>query len=239
MVLPSRLLGALLDLLAPRTCGACDEPLRAHQVAFCDPCLEQLEPPVDTATDSTFSCFRFAGPVKDAVHRVKFQCRSDIAARLGLLFGNVAGEELDLPMSSSWWIVPVPLSPTRLAARGFNQAAELARGLGRGLGARVVHGLVQRVRSTLPQASLGRRERAANVEGAFSVRSARAVAGRRILVVDDVVTTGETLGAMQAALRDAGAAEVRAAALARAGRDLEDRGSPATTGEKRNGPRPA
>jgi ComF family protein len=216
--LPARLFNTLLDLLAPRTCGGCDAPLRAHQVAFCDACLEQVEPA--EPADGTFACFRFAGPTKEAVHRVKFQRRSDVAARLGLLFGNVAREELDLPSPSSWWIVPVPLSAARLADRGFNQASELARGLGRGLGARVVHGLVRRVRSTLPQASLGRAERAANVSGAFTAARRHALAGRRILVVDDVVTTGETLGAVQAALRDAGAAEVRGAALARAGREL-------------------
>jgi ComF family protein len=216
MHLSMRLVTSLLDLLAPRTCGGCDEALRGSQVAFCDSCLGQLEPPADSDGSATFACFGFAGPARAAIHRVKFQGRSDVAARLGILFGNVVREELDLPEPSSWRITPVPLSSQRLAERGFNQASELARGLARALGAQDAHGLVQRVRATLPQARLGRSERAENVKQAFAARP-HAVRGRRVLVVDDVVTTGETLDAVERALLAAGAAEVRSAALARAG----------------------
>jgi ComF family protein len=217
---PTRLLTALLDLVAPRTCGGCDESLRGRQIAFCDPCLAELTPAPPSDEDPTFACFGYAGPTKEAIHRVKFQRQSDLAARLGVLFGNVAREELELPEPRSWRIVPVPLSAARLADRGFNQASELARGLARGLGARVAHGLVRRVRATLPQASLGRDERAANVRDAFAAGPPRNITGQRFLVIDDVVTTGETLRAVQAALLQAGAAEVRGATLARAGREV-------------------
>jgi ComF family protein len=113
--------------------------------------------------------------------------------------------------------VPVPLHWRRRLARGFNQSALLAQAASRRYGLRVLHA-VRRRRATSAQAGLSNAERRANVAGAFRVRRRRVVAGRRILLVDDVMTTGATASACAAALKRAGAGYVALLALARVDR---------------------
>lgn len=113
-------------------------------------------------------------------------------------------------------LVPVPLHPLRLRWRGFNQSLELARALARETGAEVLPGGLSRVRHTVPQTTLGAGERRANVRGAFAADAA-ALRGRRVLLVDDVMTTGTTLEECARTLRRAGAARVLVLVLARTG----------------------
>jgi len=122
---------------------------------------------------------------------------------------------LHLPDHDFEMLVPVPLHPARLAERGFNQAAMLASPLGAGWQVPVLPEALSRIRSTRSQIDLGLEERRANVSGAFR-GSEEIVSGRSILLVDDVYTTGATLGACALALRHAGASEVAAVTLARA-----------------------
>jgi len=112
-------------------------------------------------------------------------------------------------------IVPVPLHRARLQERGFNQALVLARFLFPAEGKRIVPDLLIRTRSTHPQVSLSGRERRQNLGGAFAVRRPEQVAGRRLLLVDDVLTTGTTLNECAKVLLAHGAAEVQALTLAR------------------------
>jgi competence protein ComFC len=111
-------------------------------------------------------------------------------------------------------LIPVPLHPTRLRQRGFNQSLLLAQQAGGLLGVEVREALI-RTRRTDAQVNLGAEQRMANVAGAFAVRPDILVAGRSVVLVDDVVTTGSTLSACAAALIGAGAASVKAASLAR------------------------
>jgi ComF family protein len=116
-------------------------------------------------------------------------------------------------------LVPVPLHRWRLWGRGFNQAALLARGLAKaGHGVLLVDGL-ERVRATRPSVGLDRAGRAENVKGAFRVRDIEAVQGRRVVLVDDVLTTGATASACAKVLRKAGAAAVDVLTWARVVRD--------------------
>jgi ComF family protein len=117
-------------------------------------------------------------------------------------------------------IVPVPLHPRRLVARGYNQSIELARGLGRSAGLPVVADALRRTRNTAPQLSLDRHERRENIRDAFAASPAR-VHGRRVLLVDDVYTTGATLTECARTLLAAGAAGVDVLVLARARREPE------------------
>jgi ComF family protein len=112
-------------------------------------------------------------------------------------------------------IVPVPLHPARLRRRGYNQAALLARELGRRVGLPVEERALQRVRATRSQMRLSAADRRRNVQGAFRCADGR-VRGRRVLLLDDVCTTGATLEACADALRAGGAESVWALTLARA-----------------------
>ena len=110
-------------------------------------------------------------------------------------------------------IVPVPLHRARERERGFNQAALLARRIGRRLAVPTRPRWLARIRPTRPQSELSAGERRANVRGAF--RASRRVAGRHVLVVDDILTTGATVDACARALRDAGAQRVGVLTVAR------------------------
>lgn len=112
-------------------------------------------------------------------------------------------------------VIPVPLHPARLAARGYNQAALLGAAVAGELAVPLVARALSRTRATPPQARLDRAARLGNVAGAFRVRMPARVRGRRVLLIDDVSTTGATLAACAAALREAGAAEVTALVVAR------------------------
>lgn len=112
-------------------------------------------------------------------------------------------------------IVPVPLHYTRLVARGFNQSGWLAQEVGRVTGRRVCVDALKRTRRTPSQAGLSNRARRRNVTGAFGVRRPKLVAGKRVLLVDDVLTTGATLNACVRALRRAGARQIDVLVLAR------------------------
>ena len=152
------------------------------------------------------------GPARRIVHALKYQDRQDLAPMMGLWMAR-AGARL---LAEADVAVPVPLHWLRLARRGFNQSGVLAEAVGKASGLEVVQAL-RRMRRTRRQVGLDGRARRRNVEGAFAVRDRAlpAVAGRRVVLVDDVITTGATVHACVRALRRAGAAEVDVLAFSR------------------------
>jgi ComF family protein len=164
--------------------------------------------------------FEYGGAVATAIVRLKYAGRSDLIPRFaGVVAGVVAdvvGEHaarVDVDV-----VVPVPLHPRRLVERGFDQAALLAAPLARRLGAPFAPRAIERTRDTPRQASLDRAARADNVAEAFALCSAPSVvAGKRVLLVDDVRTTGATLAACGRVLRQAGADDVLTLVIASRG----------------------
>lgn len=204
----STFFGLTLGLLAPDRCAACDVRVRAARV-FCPGCaattLSAAEEP------GCAGAFLYGGAIARSITRFKYEGRSDLARPLSSLLRRVA------PLLRSRGIevvVPVPLHPLRLAERGYNQAALLARPLARDLGASFAPLALRRTRDTAQQATLARTERLTNVENVFAVRDRWVVEGRRVLLVDDVRTTGATLRECKRVILASGAREVVSTVLA-------------------------
>jgi ComF family protein len=156
-------------------------------------------------------------PLAVAVQRLKYGGRRPIAEALGVLLAE------RYPFADDALLVPVPLHRRRLRARGFNQALLLAQALGRRRGLPVAIRGLRRVRDTRAQPGLAAIERRRNLAGAFAVAKDVTLAGRHVVLIDDVLTTGATANACAGVLRAAGAARVdvytagRAPASARSG----------------------
>ena len=169
--------------------------------------------------------FEYGGTLATAIVRMKHGGRSDLARRLGRLLveplGVAVADGDGGPVDA---VVPVPLHPRKLRRRGFNQALELARVALRrarvqgrcGEAPVLERTTLVRTRDTRELGRLGPEARRLELQGAFGVRDPRRIAGRRFLIVDDVMTTGATLDACAHVLRAHGAREVRVLALARA-----------------------
>jgi ComF family protein len=193
----------LFALAAPPECAACDARIHLSDT-WCESCrasFPPIPPPRTVAGLRVCAAYQYAGPIAEAVRRFKFGPRPDLARPLSELLEPLL-ERLELDAEQR--IVPVPLHPRRLAERGFNQAALLARRIARRTPARFLPLSLSRVRYTAAQAQLGRAERLSNAEHAFVARSEQ-LCGRRIVLVDDVLTTGATALACSEALQQAGA----------------------------------
>lgn len=187
-------------------CGRCALPL-PEGVSTCGACLRDAPP-----LDACFAAVAYAYPWSGLVGRFKFQAEPGWAASLAALLRAVPG--VDSEVAGADLLLPMPLAAPRLAQRGFNQALQLARQLAVG---KTDARLLLRLRETASQATLDRAGRRANVRGAFGIEPLRAgeVQGRRVLLVDDVMTSGASLHAAAAALRQAGAQRVAAVVVAR------------------------
>ena len=157
-------------------------------------------------------------PVTQLVQALKYEGALANARILGTRIaaaGRPALAELTGSSAPPSLLVPLPLHPSRLVERGFNQSREIARIVGRCLNLRLNERALRRVRATAPQVGLARIERASNLNGAFAA-DAGIVAGRTIILVDDVVTTGSTAAEAARTLLAAGAQSVQVWAAARA-----------------------
>ncbi|MEO5347554.1 MAG: ComF family protein [Magnetococcus sp. YQC-9] len=232
----------LLDLLFPTLCPFCRQSVAgAHRL--CPNCLDSLPPLPDNhclrcgaptvrpesgcgqclnnprAPDAVFFAFPYQGKVAELLLGFKFADRPERSR----MFAGLLWERLEtaLRWESPDLVIPMPLHFWRLLARRYNQSALLAGELAERLGKPISTDLLIRRRSTLPQTRLDARARLLNVRGAFVVKHPSRLQGRSVLLVDDVMTTGATMGAAVAALKSAGAGRVVGLCLARVDPDSQ------------------
>ena len=240
--LAARLMRELALFIYPPICAGCGQSLRPDKSeTFCPECLRTLEfitepycpvcgvPYAEEipnphlcgdclagihSFDRARSTGSYRGSLREVLHRFKYGGRSSLARPLAHML-IAPGEHL-ARLHKIDRIIPVPLHSKRLRQRGFNQVSLLARRLGSALRISVDYASLQRSRWTEPQTGLSRRQRATNVKGAFSLKSNKNVKGKGILLVDDVLTTGETVNQCVRVLKkDGGAREVAVLTVAR------------------------
>jgi competence protein ComFC len=238
--IPLAVLSLLGDWIYPRACLCCGGRIRERRSHICWDCRAGFpvitEPfcsicgdPADGRVEQRYSCsycrrrapyftmarsaVRFRGPVRDAIHTLKYGATPCLGRDLAQWLvachtAHFANRQLDA-------VICVPLYPARQRDRTYNQSALLARELARQIGIPAQLRCLRRTRPTATQISLNARQRRVNVEGAFAVRHPEWVQGRRLLLVDDVMTTGATCNEAARVLKDAGATDVCVITVAR------------------------
>ncbi len=231
---------AFMDIFFPPHCPLCAEAVNSHTLELCDKCAEafnssRIKGPLCLLCGIPFksggsenrtcgSCLKkspsftrarslylFDNEVREAVHALKYSW----GTMLGPFFGSrMARTVTELELSPDL-IVPVPLHRKKITSRGFNQSVLLARVMAGALSVKLEISNLRRVRNTPSQVGLKGRERSVNVAGAFIVRHADAFKGKDVVLVDDVFTTGATVGECALVLKRAGA-RVTVITLARA-----------------------
>lgn len=229
---------AALNIALPTLCVACREPVAGEGLcAACWARLSFIAPPFCARLGIPFvydpgpgilsmqaiadppayqrarAAVRYDDVARTLVHQLKYHDRTDLAPSMGRWMARAGRELLD----EADLLVPVPLHWRRGFSRRFNQSGALARAISRHSGVAVSRDELRRVRPTEHQVGLSRAERAANVQGAFKVETSRRaeIQGRRVILVDDVLTSGATVDACARALLRAKAAQVDVLVFAR------------------------
>lgn len=186
-------------------CPRCAHPLpEASSTAACGDCLRH--PP---AFDRVRTAYRFAEPLRHLIHQYKYHEQLILGSVLARMIAVAVGEATEKPDC----LIPVPIHPIRLRERGFNQAAYLAELLGKSLSIPVNHRACRKRLNTCPQAGLDKAEREKNLKQAFEVQG---LSARKVAIVDDILTTGQTANQLAAQLRAKGVQEIEVWACARA-----------------------
>lgn len=190
---------AQLPWLPAARCPQCAAPsLHGRR---CGACLSH--PP---RFDAVTAAFAYEWPLAPLIHRYKYAGNLALARLFARAFALPAPGTVDL-------IIPMPLAPLRLRERGFNQALEIARVVSRASGVALAPAACRRVRDTAPQANLPWQDRAKNIRGAFVCDAD--LRGKRVAVIDDVLTSGATLNEISRNLRKAGAIQIQGWVVAR------------------------
>jgi ComF family protein len=238
-----RVFQGLADVIFPPQCMACGAVLHEQHWSFCPDCFSQigfLDSPLCVLCGEHFSepgesnhmcgaCLLASPPfsiaravgeyervLMDVIHRFKYGGKISLGERLGEFMADFRYPSLAIADYSL--VMPVPLHPRRLRQRGFNQAMVLAREISRRFALRLDFLSLRRIVFTEPQVGLGRDMREQNIKGAFQVADARRIKDERIILVDDVYTTGSTVKECARILMKNGAKEVAVLTLARAGK---------------------
>lgn len=218
--------GRLLDLVYPprAECMGCGSKVGMERDWLCEDCRQALAgywvgpmPPSDGRFDGAAAAYRYGGPAEGLVRNLKYRGVKALAGEMGARI--VLALEPLMPLNADG-VVAVPMHPKRRAERGFNHAELLARAVAEGLELPLLDVLL-RTRNTPQQARLDDKQRRRNLEGAIALSGD--VAGLRLVLVDDVCTTGATATACAKALLEGGAVGVCLATFAAAGKGKQKR----------------
>lgn len=230
----------LKQWLFPQACLLCRSPSN-NTLGLCEPCLAELPwhdhvmgkreacpqcalPTLDgqhcgrclkrpPAFDATHSLFQYSFPLSAMLQRYKYAQYLSIAPMLGQLLANAIAAKSPALDSKADCLIPMPLHRQRLQERGFNQSLEIARSACRSLQIPLQQHICARTRATPPQATLPYRQRLKNMRGAFACL--QPLTGQRVILLDDVMTTGASLDALAKAVKQAGASYVECWVIAR------------------------
>ncbi len=232
----------LVDTVFPRICVVCGAVLSGNRKScFCSKCLSRIsfiKPPICSCCGFPFidyggadhfcsecislpqyfsiarSVGRYETSLRDAIHQFKYKGKIAVGETLGKLMAEYEYDSFSIEDYSL--IVPVPLHPRRLRERGFNQSVVLAREIAGEHSISLDFTILKRMIYTEPQVNLDRKKRGSNVKGAFKIMDSEGVKGERVILIDDVYTTGSTVRECARVLIRSGVAEVAVLTLARA-----------------------
>ncbi len=198
---------ARMPLITKPVCSRCDRPLRGREQEPCSQCRTEAR-----FYEQGLAVAVYDGFMRELLHAAKYNFRPDLARGLGTLLA--AWVENETRLDDIQIIIPIPLHPQKLSARGYNQSQLMAQPLAAAIRRPLLSETLYRVKPTKSQSKLSRKERKENAEDAFLVADCQAVAGKKVLLVDDICTTGYTLSEAARVLLLAGATGVKALTIA-------------------------
>ncbi|MBF0331354.1 MAG: ComF family protein [Candidatus Omnitrophica bacterium] len=223
MPLPQSLLTGLLDIIFPRNCILCRgyHPLTAHD-PLCPDCYKKLpwnKTPLSLRStpsihfDRSLAILHYKGHAQTLLKQFKFHNKTSIRRTISRLFRDfIKLHSLDIGTHAL--IIPMPLHPTRLRERGYNQSTLIAQGIADTLNMPLCEDILERHRATAHQSQLHAKDRWTNVGHAFRILPLADIVGREILLIDDILTTGATASEAAKTLKEAGASRVTVITLA-------------------------
>lgn len=219
---------AVLNFIYPPACVVCESPPDPEKKLICEPCwqaLPRLQPTdeltghrleiggSETSTLPALAVWEFSEAMQTVIHEMKFHGKKSLSRWLGDEMAAAASQHEEFASADA--LIPVPLHKTKFRERGYNQSLLLAQRVSKKINLPILKQVLRRVRHTKSQATLNAVEREQNMRGAFGVVSENLIQDKKIIVIDDVFTTGATLKACARELLNAGAARVLALTAAK------------------------
>ena len=221
-------LSEFFDFFLPRICPSCKNKLKLSEKCVCSACLSKILPADSTRISFEFQkkflskgiisgftsiyVFEKDKELQRIIHAMKY----DNNFRIGETLGKLLGDKLlnEISVKNFDLIIPVPLHHLKKSERGYNQSYYISKGVNRKLNLVLDERSVKRIKYTETQTSMNIREREKNISGAFKVKRINNISGKNILIIDDVITSGNTVSELGRILKKNGAAIIYAASLA-------------------------
>jgi competence protein ComFC len=222
------LLTEFLDFFLPRICPSCKDKLELNEECVCSDCLNKILPADSSRIRFEFQkkfqskgiisgftslyVFEKDKELQRIIHSMKYENNFRVGESLGTLLGDKLQHEM--PIRNLDLIIPVPLHHLKKSERGYNQSFYISKGVNRKLKFVLDKKSVKRIKYTETQTSMNIKERERNISGAFKIKSINNISGKNILIIDDVITSGNTVSEFSKILKENGAGMIYAASLA-------------------------